>query len=88
MLDLWGVKSELGLLVAGDVMSVGFLRKSQHHLPRHTRFVLLRILRYRTEDTLGERKVQSESEIRSTYLYGAHSKTSRLFLRRIGRKVG
>ena len=86
MLDLWGAKSEFDLLVAGGVMIVGFLKRSQHHLPLHIQFVLLRILRYRTEDTLGGQKVQSESEIRALSYTVAQS--SRLFLRRIGRKIG
>lgn len=88
MLDLWLVKREFGLLVADNVINAGFLKRSQHHLPRHTRFVQLRKLRYRTEDTLGEGKRRSESEIRSTQLYGVHSKSTRLPSGELGGRVG
>ena len=56
MLVLRVVQREFGLLVADNEISVGFLKRSQPHLPRHTRFVLPRKLRYRIEDTLGEVK--------------------------------
>ena len=78
MLDLRVVKREFDLLVADNGTSAGFLKRSQHHLRRHIRFVLLHKLRYRTEDTLGEGEGKSESEIRSTQLYGAPSRTTRL----------
>ena len=56
MRALLGGKGELGLLVADNEASIGLLKKSQRHLLHRKRFVLLRILRCMTEDTLGGSK--------------------------------
>ena len=66
MLVLWGIKGKIGRLVAKNEMSIEFLMRLQRHLPHYKRFALLRILRRMTGGTLGELKVQSESDIGST----------------------
>ena len=45
---------DVGLLIVYYEACIGLLKKLRRHLPRRKRFVPLRILRYRTEDTLRE----------------------------------